>query len=87
MKGITALNSKHQSVINKAISWLEKYNTANDQRNLASDNNEKDYDEDCPVWRKYDRLCAKTWDKYTDYISELPQREVNQIEVEHNTYW
>ena len=80
MSKITALNSKHQSFVNKAISWLEKYNTANDQRNQASDNNEKDYDEDCPVWRKYDRLCEKTFDRYTDYISELPQREVNQIE-------
>ena len=80
MSRIIALNSKHQSVINRAISWLEKYNTANDQRNLASDNNEKDYDEDCAVWRKYDRLCEKTFDRYTDYISELPKREVQQIE-------
>ena len=35
MSKIIALNSKHQSVVNKAISWLEKYNTANDQRDLA----------------------------------------------------
>jgi uncharacterized protein YifE (UPF0438 family) len=80
MSKIIALNSKHQSVVNKAISWLQKYNTANDQRDLASDSNEKDFDDECKTWRKYDRLCEKTWDKYTDYISELPQREVNQIE-------
>lgn len=74
MSKIIALNSKHQSVVNKAISWLEKYNTANDQRDLVSMSDE------WKKWRKYDRLCEKTWDKYTDYISELPKREVNQIE-------
>ena len=80
MSKINALNSKHQSTINKAISWLEKYNSANDQRDLASNNNEKDYDEDCKTWRKYDRLCEKTWDKYLEYTSELPKREIQQIE-------
>jgi len=80
MSKINALNSKHQSTINKAVSWLEKYNSANDQRDLASNNNEKDYDEDCKTWRKYDRLCEKTWDKYQEYTSELPKREIQQIE-------
>jgi len=80
MSKINALNSKHQSIINKAVSWLEKYNSANDQRDLASNNNEKDYDEDCKTWRKYDRLCEKTWDKYLEYTSELPKREIQQIE-------
>mgnify|MGYP003639662379 FL=1 len=77
---VTALNSKHQRDVNGAVSWLLKYNEANDQRNLASDSNERDFDDECPKWRKYDRLCEKTFDRYQDYCSELPKREVKQIE-------
>ena len=69
-----AINKKHQAMVNKAIKWLEKYNEANDLRDLADNNDdEKRYE-------KYDKICEKTWDKYEECISELPSREVSQIE-------
>lgn len=71
---ITAITKKHQSMVNRACQWLIKYNEANDQRDLADNNGDE------KMYRKYDRLCEKSWDKYEDYTSELPSREVAQIE-------
>ena len=68
-----AINKKHQAMVNRAVKWLEKYNEANDQRDLA------DGDGDEKMYRKYDRLCEKAWDKYEECTSELPKREVEQI--------
>jgi hypothetical protein len=61
-------------MVNRAVYWLEKYNKANDQRDLADNNGDE------KMYRKYDRLCEKAWEKYEDYTSELPSREVAQIE-------
>lgn len=83
---VKAINRIHQSKVNKAVSWLEKYNRANSQRDLASDSNDKDFDEDCAIWRKYDRLCQKAFDMYEDYVSELPAREVRNIEITPSIY-
>jgi len=84
MKDITtevkAVNSKYQSVVNKAVNWMEKYELANDQRNIASDNSEHDYEEDDKLWRKWDRRCIKAYDKYLEYMEELPKREQDKVE-------
>ena len=69
-----ALNKKHQSKVNKAITWLTKHNLANDQRDKA----EGDGDE--KMYNKYNKICEKTFDKYLEFISELPSREIKQIE-------
>jgi hypothetical protein len=61
-------------MVNRAVYWLEKYNFANDRRNDADNNGDE------KMYRKYDRLCEKAWEKYEDYTSELPSREVAQIE-------
>ena len=71
---ITAITKKHQTMVNRACQWLIKYNEANDQRDLADNNGDE------KMYRKYDRLCEKAWDKYLECTSELPKREVNQIE-------
>ena len=71
---VKAINQIHQSKVNRACQWLIKYNEANDQRDLADNNGDE------KMYRKYDRLCEKSWDKYEDYTSELPSREVAQIE-------
>lgn len=69
-----AINKKHQAKVNKAVYWLKKYNECNYKRDLADNNgDEKNY-------KKWDRQCEKTFDKYEDYISELPSREVKNIE-------
>jgi hypothetical protein len=71
---IIAITKKNQTLVNKATKWMSKYNELNDLRNAADDaDNVKEY-------RKLDRLCAAAFDKYLDYASELPKREVNQIE-------
>ena len=71
---VKSINKTHQSKVNRAIHWLIKYNEANDQRDLADNNGDE------KMYRKYDRECEKTFNKYEDYASELPSREVNNIE-------
>jgi len=75
-----AINKKNQAMVTKASNWLIKYYDANDKRDIASDNNEKDNDEDCKIWRGFNRLCEKTFDKYEDCIAYLPKREIKNIE-------
>lgn len=69
-----AINKKHQAMVNRAVKWLEKYNEANKQRDIADGNGDE------KLYRKYDRMCEKTWEKYQECTSELPKREVEQIE-------
>ena len=69
-----AINPKYQSIVNKCVSWLEKYNEYNTQRDIADDNGEE------KLWKKWDRKCEHAYDKYLDYAYELPKRELEQIE-------
>jgi len=70
---IEAIKSKNQGKVNRAVNWLLKYNTANDNRNDADDNgNEKMYD-------KYDKVCEKTFDKFLDAMWHLPKYEQTKI--------
>ena len=71
---IIAINKAHQTKVNRAIYWLKKYNELNTLRDNASD-----YDED-RLYRKLDRQCAATFDKYLDLVYELPKRERARIE-------
>ena len=71
---IQAINKKHQAKVNRAINWLIKHDAANTLRDHA------DGDGDEKACKKYDRICEKTFDKYLDIVSELPSREVKQIE-------
>jgi hypothetical protein len=74
MSNMIALNKKHQAIVNKAVYWLIQHNEADRQRNIAdSAGNEKNYN----AW---DKKCQKTFDRYEEYTSELPAREVKQIE-------
>ena len=77
---VIAINPKYQSVVNKAVNWMVMYELANDQRNIASDNSEYDYEEDDKLWRKWDRRCIHTYDKHLEYMEELPKREQSNIE-------
>ena len=33
-----AINKRHQSMVNRAVKWIEKYNKANEQRDIAIEN-------------------------------------------------
>ena len=77
---VKAINAKYQSVVNKAVSWMDKYESADEQRNIASDNTECEYEEDDKLWRKWDRRCVQAYDRYLEYMDELPKREQDNIE-------
>jgi hypothetical protein len=75
MKNIIAKNPKNQVKVNKAVNWLVKHNAYNDERNQVSDN----LGEDCKEWRRINKKCEDSFDKYLEYLEELPKREQAQI--------
>ncbi len=77
---VQAINPKHQTSVNKCVQWMEKYEKANDMRNMAEDNTECDYLEDDKEWRKWNRQCERAYDKYLDYTYDLPKRELDKVE-------
>ena len=81
MDKLKAINPEHQSMVNRCISWLIKYDAANTQLDLAEDISECEYLEDDKEYRRLGRRCANTFDKYLEYADELPKREVANIEA------
>lgn len=69
-----AINNKNQSKVNRAIKNLILHNQFNDLRTTAEDN------EDLKAYKKYNNKAELYFDRYLDLISELPKREVKQIE-------
>ena len=69
-----AINPKNQTKLNKAIQWLKKYNEADTLRNLA------DGEGDVKAFNKHEKECEKAFNKYLDYVSELPKNQVKAIE-------
>tara|TARA_R110002073_G_scaffold135803_1_gene284223 strand:+ start:1843 stop:2106 length:264 start_codon:yes stop_codon:yes gene_type:complete len=82
MNKLKAINPKHQSMVNRCISWLCKYNEYDRLRNLADDSmGFEDFDDSvAKAYRKADKKCISSFDKYLEYLSELPKREVANIE-------
>ena len=79
---VIAKNPKHQKLVDRVVQWDIKYELADDQCNLASDNTECDYYEDDKLWQKWNRVCESTYDKYLTYLEELPLSEVKNVEKE-----
>jgi len=73
---ITAVNKKNQSLVNKATTWLNKYHTSNDARNMI----DSLYGDDNKQWEKINAKCESQWDVYTMYLDELPKYEIKNIE-------
>jgi hypothetical protein len=69
---IIAKLKKNQSTINKAMSWLEKHDTANSERDKADDEGKK--------VSAIERRCEQTFDNYLHYLSLLPKYEQTRIE-------
>ncbi len=71
-----AINPKNQTIVNRCLKAIERYNQMNDLRDAAEDSgNEREY-------RKYDRACQEAFDRYLTYMDELPknqQKEINKI--------
>lgn len=71
---IKAINPKNQSLVNKAVKYLQKYYELNDLRNVADDNGaEKEL-------KKYNRMCEDVFDKYLDELAELPKGQQQIID-------
>jgi len=70
----SAATKRNEANAKKAIYWGRKYNQLNDARDRADgDGNER-------LYRQLDRQCESTFDKYQDFLSELPKREQAKIE-------
>lgn len=67
-------NKKHQSTINKCVKAINRYYALNDLRDTADN---MGYDKE---FKKYDRMCQNAFDKYLDYLNELPKYIQAQIE-------
>ena len=76
---VTSITQKNQSLVNKAVNWLNKHDAYNTQRDFISDNLECDED-DSKEWRQINRKCEVSFDKYLNYLEELPKREQNNID-------
>ena len=79
---LKAINPKHQSMVNRCITWLCKHHEYNRERGLAYDAmGGEDFDDSvAKAYRKADKKCISSFDKYLEYLSELPKREVANIE-------
>lgn len=65
---------KNQSLLNKVIKALEKYNALNNLRDKAdNEGNEREY-------KKLNNQCEKSFDKYLELLNELPKYEQKRIE-------
>ena len=76
MNKIIAVKTKNQSLVNKAIKWLEKYHVTNDARDFI----DSTYGDDNKQWEKMNAKCELQWDNYTEYLEELPKYEIKNIE-------
>ena len=61
-----AINPKNQSLVNKAMQWLEKHNLANTLRDDADGSGDE------KAYRVADRRCEHTYDRFLDIMEELP---------------
>ena len=71
---IKAINPKHQTLVNRCVSWLQKHHEADRLLNIA------DGEGDDKAYKKWDKKCEYTFEKYLEYAEELPQRELDQID-------
>lgn len=71
---LQAINKKHQKQVEKALRKLVRYNSYNNLRDIA------DGEGDDKTYKQLNKLCEKLFDEYLEIVSELPSREVKQIE-------
>jgi hypothetical protein len=74
MSDLKAIHPKHQATVNRALFHLIKHNEANDLWNKY------DGEGDIENMRTQASICEKRFHRYEDITSELPKREVNNIE-------
>jgi hypothetical protein len=75
MNKLTAITKKNQSNVNKAVFHGMRYIVLNDLRDDADNMG------DDKLYKKYDRMCANSFDRHLDYMNELPKREQKRVEL------
>ena len=81
MSKFTAIKSKNQTLVTKAVNWLVKHNAFNNTRDLVYDNLDENVCEyDSKELRQIDRKCEHSLNKYSEYCEELPKYEIKNIE-------
>ena len=70
-----AINSKNQSLVNKALRYNARYEELNDKRSNAYDQG------DLKALSKLDRQCIEAFEKYLDVMTELPKNQQKAIEM------
>ena len=73
-KGIDIKNKANLKRVKSAVNWLIKHNESDRLRNIA------DGEGDDRAYKKHDKQCQKTFDKYLEYCEELPKYQIKQIE-------
>jgi hypothetical protein len=68
-----AINPKNQTIVNRCLKALDRYNELNDKRNAADDNG------DMREYRKLDRQCEDAFDRYLTFLWSLPKNQQNEI--------
>jgi|DEB19_MinimDraft_3_1074340.scaffolds.fasta_scaffold00312_22 hypothetical protein len=71
---LTAKTRANQSTLNKAISWGRKYNQVVDAINLAEDAGDE------RKARLLRRKEEEIYDRYVNYLEELPKYEQRKVE-------
>ena len=75
MEILIATNKKNASAFNKCIKALARYNAFNNARDVSDNNGDSD-----TIMNRHNRSCESAFDKYQDYLSELPKYEQKRIE-------
>ena len=70
---ITAINKKHQALVNRASKWLAKYNDAHLSSYISEDQSDKNI-------KRLRATAEKAFCNYLDLSAQLPIREKKNIE-------
>jgi len=70
-----AISPKNQTIVNRCIKAMARYSELNDLRDKAYDSEAKQSE-----INKYERLCAEAYDRYLNYLYELPKGQQKAIE-------
>ena len=76
MKTIKAINPKNQSLVNKCIKAMMRYDELNDLRCIADDN------DDMKACKKLNKQCLNAMDKYLEYYDMLPKNQKKVLDKE-----
>ncbi len=73
LRKMIAINPKNQTIVNRCLKALDRYNELNDKRNDADDNG------DMREYRKLDKKCEDAFDRYLTFLWALPKNQQIQI--------